>query len=156
MQERAASRGLVIMARDASKYVRQAILAYLKTKPSVTALIPADRLYPGQLPASPVWPYGYTGVPVSTPNRASCMDGSIISMVFHSWARTTTADGAGENKANDIGDVIATTLDGVELDLPSPYPAKAYINWVSNQTIRDADESSAFHNLCALEITIVS
>jgi len=130
-----------------SKAVRGAVIYTLKNDTSVTALVPATRIFPQQVPANTEWPYSFLGVAIATPDRADCLDGRVVRLAVHTYARTTST--SGETQADDIADAIAASLDG--LHIPDP---ELDINWVSNTTIRDPSEASAFHSVCQIEISL--
>lgn len=138
------------MARDSSRFVRQATIAALK---QVTTGV-ADRWYPQQVPANPVFPYGFVGVPISSPDRADCLDGSVIRFAIHAYTRTTAT--SGETQANIIGEDIADALDGERVDLPTAYPAAAEYTWISNTVVRDPSEASMFHLISQWEVEVSS
>jgi hypothetical protein len=134
------------LSRDHSRYVRWAVIEALK---AASSTIPADRLYPQQVPANPNWPYGFVGVPISTPDRADCLDGGLVSFAIHGYARS-------ESQANEIGEEYVIALDQITLPLPAPYPADVELNWISNTTVRDPSETTAFHVISQFEATVSS
>lgn len=141
------------MAKDASRYVRMAVIQRLKQAASP---IPAERIYPQQIPSSPTWPYGFVGVPITTPDQASCLDGSTVRFAVHGYARTVSGGDPGETTANKIGEAFSETLDGASFALSSPYPADCDVRWISNTTVRDPSEASAFHVICQFEARVSS
>lgn len=127
------------------------------------AAIVADRVYPPQRPANPVWPFVAWGVGITGPFEASCMDGSEIDLVLHAYAATDGTGGAtiaGEEQANEIAGLAVNALvDAGEIDLTDygcPYPATAYFTWQQTQVIQDGAEADAFHALASLRVNIVS
>lgn len=126
-------------SKDHSLYIRYATVARLKAL-AVTGM--ADRWYPQQVPANQTYPYGFVGVPITTPDQVQCWDNSTTRFAIHAYA-------VGETVANQIGQRLAE-LDGVSLDLTAapvncPYPAGLDLTWVSNSVVRDANESTIFH-----------
>ena len=154
------------MAKDSSQYVRPAVLRLLKRAPTVTVLVPADRIYPPQRPATPDWPFIGYGVPSAVPFGASCLDGSAISVAIHAYAETTGEGDdtvGGEEMAQAIIAVVAAVLggeEGAEIDLVElggcPYPAKAYISWTGSQVMQDGADANAFHAWATFTITVSS
>lgn len=154
------------MAKDATQYVRPAVLRLLKREPTVTALVPAARIYPPQRPPNPDWPFIGYGVPSTTPFGASCLDGSAISVAVHAYAETTgEGDGTvgGEDMALAIVAAVVSVLggdQGAEIDLQElgecPYPARAYISWTATQVVQDGAEADAFHAWATFTITVAS
>jgi hypothetical protein len=141
------------MARDASRWVRMAVINRLK---SIASPIPTDRIYPQQIPTSPVWPYGFVGVPITTPDTAGCLDGSIVRFAVHGYARTVSGGDPGETAANKIGEAFSAALGGATLTLAAPYASDCDLAWISNTTVRDPSEASAFHVICQFEARVSS
>ena len=151
------------MPKDATTYLRPAVLGLLADSPEMVALVPADRHYPGQRPPNPVWPFLAYGLPSTIPFGASGLDGSNPTFALHAYA-VTTGEGdetvAGEDMAAAIIRVAVTVLggeEGAELPLPdAPYPATAHITWTGSQVMQDGNDASAFHAWATFDIKIVS
>ena len=141
------------MANNPANEVRRATITRLKTDGAVTALQPSAQIYPQQAPTSPPWPYTYTGTPIVTPFRADCMDGATIRFAIHTYTKTGTG-GDGESLANNIGKAIGASLDGLTMDLDTPYPSTADFTWISTQVVRDPSEASVFHSICQMEASV--
>lgn len=127
------------MSRDHSLYIRYAAVAQLKSL-AVTGM--ADRWYPQQVPTNQTYPYGFVGVPITTPDHVQCWDNSTTRFAIHAYTQS-------ETDANKIGQRLAE-MDGVGLDLQAtpvncPYPAGLDLTWVSNTIVRDAQENTIFH-----------
>lgn len=154
------------MAKDSALFARQAVLRLLKRDPTVTALVPAARIYPPQRPPNPQWPFIGYGVPIAAPFGASGMDGSETTAAIHVYAETTgegEATVSGEDMALSILRVVVAVLggeDGAELDLQElsdcPYPARAYISWEGSQVTQDGAEADAFHGWANIRISVSS
>lgn len=153
------------MARDSTLYVRQAVVALLKTTPEMVALVPADSIYPPQRPANPVWPFVGYGQPITVPFTASGLDGSSTAVAIHGYAETTGEGDAtvpGEDMCAAIMRVVVATLggeEGAEIDLADtdcPYPATAYITWTGTQIIQDGGDAGAFHGIATFDISVSS
>ncbi len=129
-----------------TKAIRGALIFRLKNNPSVSALVPPERVFPQQVPAKTQWPYIRVGVPISTPERASCMDGRVTRLAVHVFAE-------GESPTDDICDAIAEAVDGAHFDVGV---GSADISWISNTTIQDSSESDNFHGICQIEISFVA
>lgn len=149
------------MARDSSPYVRRAVIAAWKGYAPLTALVPADRIYPPQRPANPVWPFVGYGVPVVTPFGASCLDGCAVAFAGHAYAETRSAAGAtieGETRAGKIAREMVDALEA-PLDLQEngcPYPATAHVTWTGTQVIQDGSEADRFHAVVGFIVTVSS
>lgn len=132
-----------------TRAIRAALISHLKADPSVTAMVPSARIFPQQVPASIEWPYSFLGASIGTPDRASCLDGRVSRLAIHTYARTVTNGPSGESQADDIADAIAASLDGLHIA-----SADMDVTWISNTTIRDPSESSAFHSICQVQIEL--
>ncbi len=141
--------------------MRRAAIVLLKADAAVAA-IAADRIYPQQRPAKPVWPFVAYGSPIINPFAASCLDGQETSVAIHGYAMTSGVGAAtkpGEDIAHLLGAAIGAALDGVEVDLEPhgcPYPAKAYFTHTQSQVLQDNAEGSAFHAVASFRITVSS
>lgn len=137
------------MANDASLAVRRAVIALLRADATLTALVPAVRIYPPETPAIVTWPFIRYGAATYLPERASCMDGARVIVSVHSFAK-----GPGEDQASKIAARVATALDDAVLTLETG--DEATITVTGGQTLRDTDEASAWHVICDLEVLVVS
>jgi hypothetical protein len=147
------------VAKDATPYVRAAILTALKADVPYTALVPAARIYPQQRPPNPEWPFTGYGVPIATPFSASCLDGSLVTATLHHYA-ATTGEGEdtepGEDMAAAMNAAAAARLGGATLELDAPWPATAHLDWVSSQVMQDGSDGDAFHGICVFNVTVSS
>jgi len=154
------------VANDSTPYVRPAVLRLLKRAPTVTVLVPAERIYPPQRPPNPEWPFIGYGVPSSLPFGASGLDGCTVSVAIHAYAETTGEGDdtvPGEDMATSIIAVVVAVLggeNGAEIDLQEladcPYPAKAHVTWTGSQVMQDGTEADAFHAWATFTITVVT
>lgn len=141
------------MAIDSTLAVRRVGLARLRISPSVIDLIPAEQWYPQAAPAKPVWPFGKWGSPSVLPRRASCLDGSEITVAAHAFARARIINGSivetAEDHAARIGAAMAQALDGYSVDIPGGY---ARFQWTGSQLLLDGLEADAFHVVVNLRV----
>lgn len=149
------------MARDSSLYARRAGLTLLAGDAALQAIV-AERVYPPQRPAKPLWPFVGWGVPIVGPFSASCMDGNEIDVAVHAYAATDGTGAqtiAGEERATEIAGRVAAVLDGATVDLQAhgcPYPATAHFTWQQTQVIQDGAEADAFHAIISIRLNIAS
>jgi hypothetical protein len=151
------------MARDSSPFVQQAALVLLKRAPTMTVLVPVERIYPPQRPPNPTWPFVGVGEAIATPFLASGMDGSGTSLAIHAYAETTD-DTDGREFAAAMLRVIVALLggeDGAEVPLQGdlsdcPYPATAYFTWTGSQVVQDGADASAFHGFATFDVSVSS
>lgn len=130
---------------------------------AITALVPAERIYPPQRPPNPTWPFIGYGMPVTVPFVASGVDGSAHAVAIHAYAET-----GGEGEATVMGDdlaqrIVAAIVDllggeaGCEIPLPdAPYQARATVTWTGSQCVQDGADASAFHAWATFDITVIS
>lgn len=128
--------------------LRRATLIRLKSDAAYTALIPATRTYGQTAPAAPVWPFLKTGVPITTPRLAACLNGAEIRHTLHVFA-AARMNGAGsvvETADDHIGRIIAAvkaSLDGATLSAPA---GSFRLRLISDQRLTD-EEPDAFHGV---------
>jgi len=137
------------VANDTSLAVRRAIITALRAYGPLTALVPAGRIYPPQMPATPVWPFVRYGTATVIPDRATGMDGARIIVSVHAFAR-----GPGEDAASAIAKAIATCLD--EANLTTEDGDQLTIFWTGGQTLQDPEEANSWHCTSDFEITVAS
>jgi hypothetical protein len=137
------------VARISNTAVRQAIVGHLENDDLVTALVEADRIYGEQVPAKPQWPFIQYGADVDAPLRATCLDGQVIDVAVHSFAR-----GPGAGPAIAIGGVVAASLDGRTFDLTTPYAGKAKVRYTGGRTMRDDADANSWHRVSEFEIRV--
>lgn len=140
------------MAKDASLYVRRAVVSTLKAEAAVAAIV-ADRVFGLAPPATPTWPFVKMQPPSTTPMRATGLDGSRIAFRVSGFAK-----GPDEREAAVLADAIAGCLDGLSVPLPdAPWPARLTdIKWTLCQIVPDPAESSAWHAIVSFEATVTS
>lgn len=137
------------MAHDITLPARRASLKALKADAAVTALVPASAIHPGTVPAGEWTRFIRWGVPLTRPLRGSCVDGGLIDLTYHAFAKPRTEGGVvvetAEDHAARIGAAIASCLDRARLDLDGGRSIK--IMWRSSQLIHDGDEPDAWHSI---------
>lgn len=148
------------MANLAGLYVKRAGITALKADAAVVALVPAGRVYPMQRPAAPVWPFVGWGAPVYETFEASCLDGSVLNVAVHVYARTSGSGLAtvpGEDFAEQAVAAIAAALGGKSIGLVgAPAPATAHFHCTGAQVIQDGADADAFHGFALFRITVSS
>jgi len=134
----------------------------LRGAPTVTVLVPTDRVFGPERPPKPPRPFVGVGVPVSAPFLAAGMDGSAITLAVHSYTETR-GDGdqtvSGEAEASALNRVIATALGDQALSLADtdcPYPAVAHFEWTGSRVIQDGNDAGQFHGIVSFAISVVS
>lgn len=142
------------MARDASLYVRRAVITAWKRDAAVAAIVGARVLAVAE--SEPVWPFVRYGPALALPKRATGLDGSRLALTGHAFAKDSdTVDGL--DQVQLLAAAMTACLEGRTFALGAPWPAKIYdISWTSTQTIEDSEEASAFHAIVNLEALVSS
>lgn len=156
------------MARDASPYIRQAVVTRLKAAIFNGAPLPAESVYPAKAPPDAPYEKIQYGQPVTTPYLAGCLDGTTTTFAVHSYAETS-GEGedtvGGERRAHDLAAWAATVLGGEDvhglaLDLQAtsdcPFPATAFFEWTGTQVFGDGVGTDAFHGIATFSVTVSS
>ena len=125
-----------------------AIVAALKADATVTALVPATRIYNVEAPATPVWPWILVGPPTETSDNRSCTDGSLLSVVVHGFAK-----GPGELAMAGIANAVKRALDGKTYSRLAGTVA-VDVQFSQTQIIRDSAEASAYHSISRFEVAV--
>ncbi len=126
-------------AIDSSLHVRRAIVTLLKATPNAS-----PRVYGPRVVADPVWPFHRVAVDGSEPYTAQCLNGSIVALTVHSFAK-----GEDEVAVSDLNAVVARAIAGKRIQLTdAPYPAHMYnVVWLRSQVIRDTAEATGWHGI---------
>ncbi|MET3710411.1 hypothetical protein ABIC65_001091 [Sphingomonas trueperi] len=144
------------MAIDSTLPARRAIMAAMKSDAALTAIVPAAQQYP-MTATNPVWPFTLYGSPTPVPIRATCLDGSEITVAIHGFAKPRYVGGAmvetAEDHAGRIGAAIARALDGQNLEIPQ---GRAKVRWTGSQLLVDGAEADAFHCVVNLRVRCVT
>lgn len=124
-------------------HARTTILAALKADATVTARIPAARLYPAKTPNAPLKPFGRYGTATSEPDRYSCWRGGDVSGAYHVFAGVNAAAGIydPEQWVGDTVDVVAEAIDSIE---------DCYV--VRTQVLPDPEEADVWHGVIFWEM----
>lgn len=156
------------MARDASPYIRQAVVARLKAAAAGDEPLPVAQIWPQKAPPDAPYEKVQYGQPVTTPYLAGCVDGSATTFAVHSFAETTGEGDetvAGERRAHDLAAWAAGVLGGddergLSLDLQAesdcPFAATAHLEWTGTQVFNDGLGTDAFHGIATFNATVIS
>lgn len=135
---------------DALLPARRAILATMKVDADLIALVPAARIYPQASPVpTPTWPFIIYGSPSGLPIRATCVNGTEVTVAIHSFAKVrmqgTVVVETAEDHASRIGAAVVAALDGKR----PPLPGGGYLSILStgSQLLIDGGEADAFHHV---------
>jgi Protein of unknown function (DUF3168) len=133
------------MAIDSILQARRAIMGQMAADTDLTGLVPEAQHYP-MTASKPTWPFILYGSPSTVPIRATCLDGSEITVAIHGFTKPRYAGDVmietAEDHAARIGQAIAAALDGRHLTLPNGY---ARVLHTGSQLLVDGGEADAFH-----------
>ena len=145
------------MAIDSTLEVRRAIITLAAANVALTELVPAANIHPQTTPANPTWPFIRCGAPSVLPRRASCVDGALIDMAMHGFAKPREDGGqvveTAEDHAGRIGAAIARAIDGKRVPLDNGYLA---FTWRGSQLLQDPEEADAFHTVQQFRVRAVT
>ena len=127
---------------DYSLPVRRAVLKALKVDAGVTALIPANSLFPSVVPPTRAFPFGRYGAPQTTPFRLSGLSASAHRFTYHAFMNSAPERTA-EDRAYDVANAIQAALDG--RCLPIEGGMHATVTWLGSNCLIDGDETSNWH-----------
>lgn len=134
------------MPKVSNTDVRRAVIGHLQADEAVTDLQDADRIFGPQAPSEPEWPFTQYGAAIDVPLRGSCLQGQVISMAIHSFAK-----GPGENACEAIGAAIVTSLDGRRLAVPGGH---CRLRYTAGRTLRDDADTNSWHRVSEFEIRV--
>ncbi|UPT53048.1 tail terminator protein [Synechococcus phage Yong-M3-232] len=122
----------------------------------MTALVPAASIYP-QASGEPQWPFIKLGPTGTLRLRAACVNGGLVSLDVHAFARARVSGGqeveTAEDHASRIGAAIEAALDGVNIALEGG--AKAKIDLGDIRLLQD-QEPDAFHWFAQLNARVLA
>lgn len=147
------------MATEGTVPVRRVILAALKDNEALTDIVPEGSIHPQSPMGIPTWPFVNYGSPAGIPLEAACVDGDVITVAVHSFAKRRE-NGAGqvvetaEDHADRIGTAVMRALHRKRLSLPSGAFVK--VRRRGHQLLRDGAEKDAYHHVANFEVRVLS
>lgn len=123
---------------------RGTIISAMKADISLTTIVPASRIYPQKVPASPAWPFIRLDSLNAVPARYDCAEGSEITGTVHCFTKLSSSVPDPEAQAASVLDLIAASIDGIE---------DCHVE--NAQVIMDAAEADAFHGLLQFRLSKV-
>jgi hypothetical protein len=131
-------------------------LTRLKATNAVADIVDA-RIYGQAAPAGTVWPFVIWGAPTLIPVKASCVDGSEITVAIHGFAKKRmdgqTAVETAEDHASRLGAEIARALDGYRAEIET---GTAAFRWTGGRLLIDGGEADAFHTVQNFRIRCIT
>lgn len=144
------------MAIDSTREARRAALARLKDVEAVTDMV-GDRSYGQAAPTGVLWPFIIWGAPTLVPVKASCIDGSEITVAIHGFAKVrkegTAVIETAEDHASRLGAEIARALDGYRAEIEN---GTAAFRWTGGRLLIDGGEADAFHTVQNFRIRCIT
>lgn len=143
------------------RVTRRAILTRLKAHAGLTALVPAADIHPQATLSGPTWPFVKTGAPTWLPLKASCLDGAIVTIPVHAFARERKSGSqvveTAEDHASRIGEQIERALDekADEVTIGTEAVRLRY-RITDQQLLVDAADSAAFHWFAGVQARVVA
>lgn len=131
---------------DPSLSVRGKIVAALKADAQLTAIVPAARVYPGKVPAGPVWPFIRVPLAIATTAELDGGSGSEMSGVVHCFTKIGAGVLDPEAQAATINRHITRVLsqiDTTELDDGE----SVGVHVTQRQVLEDTAEADAYHGI---------
>lgn len=148
------------MATGLQRLVRRAVLARLKADAGLTALVPAASIYPQAVPNEPVWPFVKLGPTGTLRLRASCVNGGLVTVDVHAFARARVSGGAvaetAEDHASRIGAAIEAALADNRITLEGDAPAPIARIELSDIRLLQDQEPDAFHWFAQLNARVLA
>jgi hypothetical protein len=92
--------------------IRGKVLAALKADTALANLMP--RLYPAKTPASPTWPFGKMGAPVTTPLYIDGRNGTLVAAAYHIFVKANETIPDPEAYAANACSEIVRVLNDME------------------------------------------
>lgn len=142
--------GRCALATDLTGPLKSAIIGHLKGNAALTALVPAERIYPMAVPAKPAWPFIRYGSPITGGFEAQCWSGSASRVTLHAFAETAAAY-AGEDRALEIA---AAIVEAMKTFAP-PTLGVVACEYQQTRYIMEDDEASRWHAIVEFNVTVV-
>ncbi len=121
---------------------RRAIVAALKADAALTALVPAGRIF-GEKSKSNAWPF----VRCSEFEGGPLYSLAPVAANIHAFSKSAFSD-----EAHQLIEAIGAALDGTVLELADG--RRAHVQIASTRVMQDPDESSAWHGVASIAISI--
>jgi hypothetical protein len=146
-----------------ARLTRRTVLTRLKAFTGLTALVPAAEIHPQAPLTTPNMPFVKTGTPTWIPLKAACLDGAVVTLPVHAFARARK-NGSGavvetaEDHASRIGEQIEKALDDKADDITVSMGVTARLRYriTDGQLLVDAADSDAFHYFATVQARVVA
>lgn len=132
---------------DLIRPVRRATLTALKADATLTALIPADNIFPSTVRDGQPWPFMRWDNPSSTPLTW----GATVTFRLHVFGKPVMSGGAITETAEDFVSRATSTAHKVVHRNRVAIPGGTVRLWSAlTQVIRDGDEADAYHGIISV------
>lgn len=138
------------MPTDISRPLKFGVITHLAGNPAVTAVVPVERIFALQAPATPQWPFIRYGSPITSGYEATCWDGAANRVTLHAFAQTQSGI-SGEDQALDIAALI---VEAMKTFAPDDL-AIIENEWLQTNVLRDGDEADRWHSIVEFDITAI-
>lgn len=137
------------MTIDPSIYARQKAIAALKADATLTAIVPATRIYPQKTPDQPTFPFIRMGAFSFAPSRNDGGAGGQATGTVHCFTKASAAVPDAEAQAAAIQRRMAEVLDAMN-DI-SVSGLQLSVQVTGGQLLMDAAEADCFHGLVTFD-----
>lgn len=117
----------------------------LKADAGVSGIV-GVRVYNGEAPATPTWPWVLVGDATETASYEACHDAASMSLIVHGFAK-----GPGKIAVRALADAIKRALHGRVAEREG---ARIDFSHEQTQIIRDSAEMSAYHCICRFGVDV--
>lgn len=137
---------------DPSLSVRGKIISALKADAQLTAIVPAERIYPGKTPATVVFPFIRVPMLTGTAAELDGGGGSEQTGVIHNFTKLATGNPDPEAQAATINAHIVRIVSGID-SVPLSDGESLGAHAVQTQVLEDGAEADAFHGIVQVRAT---
>jgi hypothetical protein len=133
------------MTIDPTIYTRQKVIAALKADATLTAIVPAARIYPQKTPDQPTFPFIRMGALSFQPLRGDGGAGGQATGAVHCFTKASASTPDAEAQAASIQRRMAEVIDAInDMDVNN---LQLSIHVTGGQLLMDAAEADCFHGL---------
>lgn len=149
------------MAEDFTLPLKRAALIAMKHDAFVAAIIPPASMFPGTVPADPVFPFSRFGTVMAAPFRASGLDSSSFRFSVQGFTKplrqnpsdlTSPIIATAEDQIYKIGSKIKDCLDNATLTLDGG--RKARFAWVQTLPMIDGADADAWMTTVTFRVEV--
>ena len=124
--------------------VRREILTALKANSTVTAIVPAARIYPSKTPDGPTYPFIRYGAASMEPHSLSCWKGGTVSGMVHCFVGVGGAIVDAEATCGDLTEAMSDCIGALSTTFATSF-----------QIMADSEEPDVWHGFVQFETTLL-